>query len=101
MKTSGAGRTPFFGGRSVSGGFNGCDGLQPSWIRTAAGTWKRRCSRITQRGHGLPFAAMALPPYRVDYLPSIDRPIVHWPDDARVAFWVAPNVEHYEYLPPR
>jgi peptidoglycan/xylan/chitin deacetylase (PgdA/CDA1 family) len=44
---------------------------------------------------------MALAPYRVDYLPSIDRPRVRWPDDARVALWVAPNVEHYEYLPPR
>ena len=43
---------------------------------------------------------MSLPPYRVDYLPIIDRPRIAWPDDARVAFWVAPNVEHYEYLPP-
>jgi hypothetical protein len=29
----------------------------------------------------------------------IDRPIIKWPDNARVAFWVAPNIEHYEYLP--
>ncbi|MGZ8155624.1 MAG: polysaccharide deacetylase family protein [Burkholderiales bacterium] len=43
---------------------------------------------------------MALAPDRVDYLPLIDRPIIKWPNDARVAFWVAPNVEHYEYLPP-
>jgi allantoinase len=44
---------------------------------------------------------MALPPHRVAYLPSIDRPRVRWPGNARVALWVAPNVEHYEYLPPR
>ncbi len=44
---------------------------------------------------------MSLPPHRIEYLPSIDRPRVEWPDNARVAFWVAPNVEHYEYLPPR
>jgi peptidoglycan/xylan/chitin deacetylase (PgdA/CDA1 family) len=44
---------------------------------------------------------VALPPYRVDYLPIVDRPPITWPDGARVAFWVAPNVEHYEYLPPR
>jgi allantoinase len=44
---------------------------------------------------------MTLPPYRVAYLPSIDRPRIEWPNNARVAFWVAPNVEHYEYLPPR
>jgi peptidoglycan/xylan/chitin deacetylase (PgdA/CDA1 family) len=33
------------------------------------------------------------------YLPIIDRPVIKWPNDARVAFWVAPNVEHYQYLP--
>ena len=43
---------------------------------------------------------MPLPPDRMDYLPMIDRPIIKWPNNARVAFWVAPNIEHYEYLPP-
>src|ERR1700756_2742015 len=43
---------------------------------------------------------MPLAPDRMDYLPIIDRPIIRWPNDARVAFWVAPNIEHYEYLPP-
>jgi hypothetical protein len=42
---------------------------------------------------------MSLPPARVDYSPIIDRPTIAWPHNARVAFWVAPNVEHYEYLP--
>jgi allantoinase len=42
---------------------------------------------------------MALPPYRVDYSPIIDRTPLRWPDNARVAFWVAPNIEHYEYVP--
>jgi len=42
---------------------------------------------------------MSLPPHRVDYSPIIDRPTITWPNNARVAFWVAPNVEHYEYLP--
>ncbi len=42
---------------------------------------------------------MALPPFRVDYSPIIDRPSIQWPGGARVAFWVSPNVEHYEYLP--
>jgi allantoinase len=44
---------------------------------------------------------MSLAPHRVDYLPIIDRPRIEWPGGARVACWVAPNVEHYEYLPPR
>ncbi|MCH8195648.1 MAG: polysaccharide deacetylase family protein [Chloroflexi bacterium] len=43
---------------------------------------------------------MPLPPDRVAYLPMVDRPIIRWPGNARVALWVAPNVEHYEYLPP-
>ena len=35
------------------------------------------------------------------YLPIVDRPRIRWPNDARVALWIAPNVEHYEFLPPR
>ena len=42
---------------------------------------------------------MLTPLERVDYSPIIDRPVITWPGGARVAFWVAPNVEHYEYLP--
>ena len=38
-------------------------------------------------------------PGRYDYLPSIDRPLLHWPGGARLAVWVAPNIEHYEYDP--
>lgn len=43
----------------------------------------------------------SLPPHRVRFLPITDRPRIRWPNDARVALWIAPNVEHYEYLPPR
>lgn len=39
-------------------------------------------------------------PGRYDYLPLIDRPKIVWPDGARVAFWVAPNIEFYELDPP-
>ena len=42
---------------------------------------------------------MPLPPDRVDYSPIIDRPIIEWPNGARVALWISPNVEHYEYMP--
>ncbi len=35
-----------------------------------------------------------------DYTPANDRPIVRWPDGARLAFWVAPNLEFYELEPP-
>jgi allantoinase len=36
-----------------------------------------------------------------DYLPyDARRPTITWPNGARVAFWVAPNIECYELAPP-
>ena len=43
---------------------------------------------------------MASDPGRYPYLPLIDRPKITWPGDARVALWVAPNIEFYELTPP-
>lgn len=34
------------------------------------------------------------------WLPWEDRPRIRWPNDARVALWIAPNIEYYEYDPP-
>jgi len=42
---------------------------------------------------------MALAPGRFDYAPINERPVIKWPGNARVAFWVAPNMEFFEYLP--
>jgi hypothetical protein len=42
---------------------------------------------------------MTLLPGRFDYAPINDRPIIKWPNNARVAFWVAPNMGFFEYLP--
>lgn len=35
-----------------------------------------------------------------DYSPIVDRPPLHWPDGKRLAFWVAPNIEHLELIGP-
>jgi peptidoglycan/xylan/chitin deacetylase (PgdA/CDA1 family) len=35
-----------------------------------------------------------------DYSPLLERPKITWPNGARVAFWVAPNIEFYELDPP-
>jgi peptidoglycan/xylan/chitin deacetylase (PgdA/CDA1 family) len=37
---------------------------------------------------------------RLLYAPWAGRPQVTWPQGATVAFWHAPNVEHYDYVPP-
>ena len=36
---------------------------------------------------------------RFDHAPLPDRPARRWANGARLALWVAPNIEHYEYLP--
>jgi len=35
-----------------------------------------------------------------DYWPYLNRPRIRWPNGARVAVWVAPNIEFYELAPP-
>lgn len=35
-----------------------------------------------------------------DYWPWVNRPAIRWPNGARIAFWVAPNIEFYEIDPP-
>ena len=36
---------------------------------------------------------------RFPYSPLPERPPLTWPGNARVAVWVLPNIEHYEYQP--
>jgi peptidoglycan/xylan/chitin deacetylase (PgdA/CDA1 family) len=38
-------------------------------------------------------------PDRFVYSPIMARPRLEWPNGARLAVWVLPNVEHYEYQP--
>ena len=38
-------------------------------------------------------------PDLVPYSPILHRPPLRWPGGARVALWIVPNIEHYEYLP--
>lgn len=46
-------------------------------------------------------AATRRDPGLYGYLPYDNRPRIEWPNGARVAFWVAPNIEYYELNPPR
>ena len=39
-------------------------------------------------------------PGHYDYAPYAGRPRITWPNGARIAFWVVPNIEHYELEPP-
>ncbi len=36
----------------------------------------------------------------IQYLPMTDRPTIEWPNGARLALWLAPNLEFYEFQPP-
>jgi peptidoglycan/xylan/chitin deacetylase (PgdA/CDA1 family) len=37
---------------------------------------------------------------RYDYSPIVDRPVLRWPNGARVALWVIPNIEHFRFNLP-
>jgi len=39
-------------------------------------------------------------PQLYDYWPYQNRPKIEWPGGAKIAFWVAPNIEFYELDPP-
>ncbi|MCC5793267.1 MAG: polysaccharide deacetylase family protein [Chromatiales bacterium] len=40
-------------------------------------------------------------PALYEFWPYKDRPKITWPNGARIAFWVAPNIEFYELDPPQ
>jgi len=35
----------------------------------------------------------------LDYSPIVGRPPIRWPNEARVALWICPNILYYEYAP--
>ena len=37
---------------------------------------------------------------RYEYSALIDRPVLRWPNGARVALWVIPNIEHFQFNLP-
>ena len=41
------------------------------------------------------------PEQRIAYSAAPDRAPLRWPGGARVALWVTPNIEHYEYQPEK
>lgn len=44
---------------------------------------------------------MQADPNLYDYWPYRERPQVRWPGGKKLAFWVAPNIEFYEFNPPK
>lgn len=36
-----------------------------------------------------------------DYSPIIDRPVITWPGNARVAVWICPNILSWDFIPPQ
>lgn len=39
-------------------------------------------------------------PNLYDYWPYEGRPRIRWPGEKKLAFWIAPNIEYYEWNPP-
>ena len=39
-------------------------------------------------------------PNLYDYWPYQNRPKIEWPGGKKLAFWIAPNIEYYEFNPP-
>lgn len=44
---------------------------------------------------------MRADPTLYDYWPYERRPKITWPGGKKLAFWIAPNIEYYEYDPPK
>lgn len=44
---------------------------------------------------------MRADPTLYDYWPYENRPKLVWPEGKKLAFWIAPNIEYYEYDPPK
>src|SRR5258708_31724200 len=57
--------------------------------------WPVTAGRRHPRGN-----AMLAEPGHYDYAPYSGRPRIVWPGSARIAVWLAPNIEHYELEPP-
>ena len=36
----------------------------------------------------------------VRYAPVVGRPPISWPNGKKLAVWIVPNIEFYEYTPP-
>ena len=43
---------------------------------------------------------MHVDPNLYDYWPYEGRPKIEWPGGKKLAFWIAPNIEYYEFQPP-
>jgi len=63
------------------------------------GTAERSSAYVTNRIAVVTMAARPSLLARIDYSPLPERPRLRWPNNARLAFWVIPNVEYYQYAP--
>jgi allantoinase len=64
-------------------------------VRVGWAVLKRHPASDIQRGD-----EMLAEPGHYDYAPYSGRPKIVWPGGARIAVWLAPNIEHYELEPP-
>src|SRR5689334_15542975 len=73
--------------------------------KSSAKSSSKPAAKLAATKAGTP-SAHAAPPRiptahdRFDYSAIIDRPRLSWPDGARVAVWVIPNIEHFLFDRP-
>jgi peptidoglycan/xylan/chitin deacetylase (PgdA/CDA1 family) len=71
-------------------------------VRKTRKTAPAKRSGARPRKSAAPAGAPSIPRAhgRFDYSPIVDRPVLRWPNGARVALWVIPNIEHFLFDRP-
>jgi len=70
-----------------------------SAVRSAVRTRVRQATAPKKASGGAP-SPVPQAHGRFDYSPIVDRPPLRWPNGARVALWVIPNIEHFLFDRP-
>ena len=69
-------------------------------VKTRAARSRAAASRPRPRSNTPPVPAIPPEHDRFEYSAIVDRPRLEWPNGARVAVWVIPNIEHFLFDRP-
>ena len=69
-------------------------------VKTRAARSRAAALQPRPRPNTLPVPAIPPEHDRFEYSAIVDRPRLEWPNGARVAVWVIPNIEHFLFDRP-